>query len=59
MERTAFEKKEIDGITRGTRANVKTQEHSESAIQRGIAGKHLALMEPKAVCDRDRDQQAQ
>lgn len=55
MKRTAFEKKEINGISRGPGANIKTQEHTESAIHRGIASQHLPLMEPKAVCARDRD----
>jgi hypothetical protein len=59
MKRTAFEKEEIDGVSRRAGANVKTQEHAESAIHRGVAGQHLPLMEPKAVCARDCDQRAQ
>jgi hypothetical protein len=55
MKRTAFEKEQINGISRGTGANIKTQEHTEGAIHRGITSQHLSLMEPKAVCARDRD----
>jgi hypothetical protein len=59
MKRTAFEKEQIDGISRRAGANIKTQEHTDGAIDRGVAGEHLPLMEPKAICAGDHDQRAQ
>jgi hypothetical protein len=59
MKRAAFEKEQVDGIARGPRTNIETQEHAKSAIHRGVASNHLALMEPKAIRTRDRDQGAQ
>ena len=47
MKRTAFEKEQIDGISRGTGANIKTQEHTEGAIHRGITSQHLPLWNQK------------
>lgn len=59
MKRTAFEKKQVDGIPSGTRADVKTHEHSESTIECGVARQRMSLLEPNAVCRRDRDQRDQ
>ena len=59
MERAAFDEEQIDGVARGARADVETQEHTESAIDRRVACQYLPLLEPNAIDRRDCDQRQQ
>ena len=59
MERAVFEEEQINRIAGRARADVETQEHTESAIDRRVACQYLPLLEPYAVDRRDCDQRQQ
>ena len=58
MKRIAFVKKQIDGVSRGARADVETEEHTESAIHGRVPCHHVSLLDPETVYRRDGDQRA-
>ena len=45
----AFEEKQVDGVARGARADVETEDDAKRAIDHGVAGEPMALIEPQAV----------
>jgi len=59
MKWIVFVKKQVDGISRRSRADVKAQEHADSAIECRIARQPVALLKPKIIHRRDRDQRDQ
>jgi len=55
----AFEKKQVDGVAGGARADVETEDDAERAVNHGIAGKPMALIEPQAVNRGDQNENPQ